>query len=161
MTSCKVNISSNFLRGCIELSDKRILIIGVQLIKIYSLQNYQELQNVSSESENCNLLVTKDKKFLFVSTSRGLKQYSLSNMNLIKVHHPSSNGYCLHLFVSMNRIVFNNDNSLLSFELSTSAVTEFQRRHTDIINSIASTSDEKFFFTTGSDKSLIKLSKDK
>lgn len=158
MESCTVDISSNFLRGCIELSDKRILVIGVQLIKIYSLRNYQELQNISSESENWNLLVTRDKKFLFLSTSRGLKQYSLSNMNLIKVHHPSSNGYCLHLFASMNKIVFNNDNSLLSFDLSTSAVAEFQKQHTDIINSITSTSDEKFFFTTGSDKSLIKWS---
>lgn len=153
-------LSLENLRSCIEIPDERILVVGNRLMNVYSLKTYQKVNHIQSDDINFDLLITPDKKMIFISTTKGLKQYSLPGIILYKVHLPSSHSYCLHMLKNKNRILFNDKNKLFSLDLNTSEVTKFQDQHSHFIYNIASTSDEKLFFTAGQEKVLKKWSSD-
>ena len=145
---------------CTELGDKRILVTGEGFIKVFSLDTYEELRDIPSEVNNWDSLVVPERNMIFVASEKGLFQYSLPKFNLVKVHDPTSYGLCLAYLKSKNRILFKNNSNLLSLNLETFTVTRFENEHDDNIYSIVSTLDEKYFFTTGWDKTLKKWSTD-
>ena len=139
---------------CSEFSDKLILVTGSHFIKVLSLKTYKELNGISSEEINYESLVTPDEKSIFIATSRGLRQYSLSDLALVKVHRPLSNGFCLRYLNKKKKIIFSDVCRLLSLDLITCTVTMFHERHKSHILKIVSTSNEDFLFTTGYDRTL-------
>ena len=145
---------------CTELSDGRLLVTGEGFIKVFSLDTYEELRDIPSEVNNWDSLVVPERNMIFVASEKGLFQYSLPKFNLVKVHDPTSYGLCLAYLKSKNRILFKNNSNLLSLNLETFTVTRFENEHDDNIYSIVSTLDEKYFFTTGWDKTLKKWSTD-
>ena len=139
---------------CTELSKNRVLVTGNKFIKIYSLNTYKELKDIPSEDQNLDSLMTTDERYFFITTSRGIKHYSLLSYNLVKVHEPTSNGFCLTYLKSKWRTVFNDNSRLICLYMNTSIVIDFKNGHSNFIRSIASTSDEEFVFSTGLDKTL-------
>ena len=141
---------------CTELSSNRILLTGNNFIKVFSLETYQELLDIPAENGNWDSLISPDNKHLFITTNKGLKQYSLPDLSLIEVHLPTSFGLCLFLLRKKNQILFNNFSQLLSLDLKTSTLTEFNDRHGHCVLKIASSSDEETVFTIGGEKSFKK-----
>lgn len=142
-------------RFSIELSEKRILVIGIKFIKVFSLETYQELRDIPSVDENYEAELTSDSKHLFVATDDGLKQFSLPDLSLLIVHEPSTIGYCLSILNRKESVLFSNGRKMERLDLRTSTVTNLKDRHNFGIFSIKSTSDEQAVYTTG-DNSLKK-----
>ena len=134
---------------CTELSDGRLLVTGEKFLKVFSLDTYEELRDIPSEVNNWDSLVVPERNMIFVASEKGLCQYSLSELNLVKVHEPTSFGLCLAYLKSKNIVLFKDRSNLLSLDLETSIVTRFESEHDDNILNIVSTKDEKYFFTTG------------
>ena len=143
--------------GC-ELGEKRILLTGRNFIKVFSLETYQELEDISSEGVNYDSFVTPDEKNIFVMACEGVYHFSLPDFALMKVHRHPLNGLCLGYLKSQKRILFRGDSDLLALDLEASTVTKVKDFHEGNISSIASTSDEEFVFSTGLDKTLKQLS---
>ena len=154
------HIPLKYTRCCTELSDRRILVTGYEFIKVFSLDTYEEIKDIPPDRYNRNSLVVPDRNVIFITTEKGLHQYSLPEFNLVKVHEPTSDVYFLAYLKSKNRVLSNNFSNLLSLNLDDSTVTTFEDLHTSYITSIVSTSDEKYFFTTGGDNTLNKWSTD-
>ena len=93
---------------CIELSDRRILVTGYCFIKVFSLDTYEEVQDIPSEVENFDSLVIPDKNIIFIATYGGLRQYSLPDFRLVSVYEPGSVGGCLAYLESKATILFND-----------------------------------------------------
>lgn len=148
---------------CIELSEKRIFVSGNFFIKVFSLENYQEIKSFSTDSCNFEAEITSDQNFIFVATSKGLKQFYLPDVTLVKEYHHSSDGFCLKFLNLLNFVIFNNRNRLLSLDLNTSNIAEFKDHHFSfssnlaIVRNIASTSDEQTIFSTGEERYLKKF----
>ena len=145
---------------CTELRGKRILVTGNKLIKIFSLETYEELKDIPSEDENGYSFMANDESFIFVLSNRGMKQYSFPTFSLIKVHEPISVGPCLVYLKNSNMTVTSDNFKLICLEMNTFTVIEFEEEHEDFISSIGSTSGEEFIFSTSLDKSLKKWSMD-
>ena len=140
---------------CIELSGRRVLVTGDKFIKVLSLDTYEEIQDIPSDSYNWSSLVISDKNMIFVSSSSGLYQYSLTDLGLVKVHGPSSDGCCLLYLKSKNTVLFNDRSNLLSLSLDNSTVTKLEASHNNNnIFTIVATRGEEFIFTTGGDNTL-------
>ena len=71
---------------CTELSGKRILVTGIYFIKIFSLETYEELQDIPSNDVNKDSLITNNEEYIFVATNVGIKQYSLLDFSFVKVY---------------------------------------------------------------------------
>ena len=141
---------------CSELKDARILVTGPSLIKVFSLVDHEEIKDIPNEDENFESLFIADEDAFFVASDKGLKQFSLPNFALTKVHEPGSIVRCVAFLQSKNAVLFSDGQRLLSLDLSTSHVREFDGKHGEDILSIAVSPDEKSVFTTGSDQTLKK-----
>ena len=148
------DIPLSFTFCCTELNDKRILVTGTAFIKVFSLETYVLVADIPSDDYNWDSLMTPDNKNVFIATNKGLRQYSLPEFDLVKVHGPLSHGRCLHHLKSRTSILFNDRNRLLSLDLSTSIISRSTDQHGIYINSIASSPDEEFVFTTALDERL-------
>lgn len=144
--------------SCCQISSNQIIVLGSCLMKVYSLETYQEVKDIPCDDDNFDLLITPDEKMLFVATSSGLKQFSLPDITLLKVHEPQSKGYRLCLLKASNKIIFLDARDLLSIDLNSHEVTEFEESLSNSILAICSTSDEKFIFSSGFDENLTKWS---
>ena len=145
---------------CNELSDRRILVSGNKFIKVFSLETYEEIKDIQSDSFNWNSLVIPERNMVFIATYSGLYRYSLPELALVQVHEPYSSVYCLAYLKSKDIVLFTNWASVLSLNLNDSAVSRLEDGHTSYINSLASTLDEKFVLSTGRDKTLKQWSTD-
>lgn len=64
-----MNELQSYAYDCIEITEKRILVIGQRLIKIFSLETYKELTGHSNEDTSFKGLMTPDRKYIFISTA--------------------------------------------------------------------------------------------
>ena len=143
---------------CAELRDRRILVTGAKLVKVYCLETYLELKSIPSEDYNWDALMTPDERWVFIATDNGLKQFSYPDFALFKVHEPSSSVHSLFCLRSKDLLLFNDKSRLLSLDLATAIIAEFDHRHERNIFSVVSTSDEQLAFSTGWDRKLKKWS---
>ena len=148
------HISLGTACSCTEISDRTILVTGSRFIKVFSLDTYEEIKDIPSDNVNYNSLVIPDRNVIFIATYNGLYEYSLTDFELVKVHEPSSDINCLLYLRSKDTVLFNDGSNLISLNLNDSTVTMFEDGHTSYINCLVSTSDEKYFFTTGGDNKL-------
>lgn len=154
------HISLPLTYRCIELSDKRILVLGSEFIKIFSFETYKELKHIVSQDENMESSLINDQNSVFITTNNGLKQYSLPDFTLIKVYQRSSYGHSLAYLKTKNRIIFNDQTGLISLDMNNSTVQEFKDKRQSKVKSISASKDDNFFFTTEWDKTLKKWSTD-
>ena len=154
------HISLPLTYRCTELSDKRILVTGSEFIKVFSFETYKELTHIVSEDENMESSVINDERSIFITTSSGLKQYSLPDLTLTKVYQPSSYGHSLTYLKTKSKIIFNDQSGLICLDMNSSMVIEFRDKHQSKVKNISSTKDDSFFFTTEWDKRLKKWSTD-
>ena len=153
-------LSPSGVLSCTELGDKRILVTGNNLIKLYSQETKQEIKDIASENENWDSLVIRDKKMVFISTNKGLHQYSLPEFTLVKVHVPTSYGLGLAYLKSKSTVIFKDRSDLLTLNLATSTVAKIKKEHIGYIFRFVLTKDEKFLLTSGGDRTFKQWSTD-
>lgn len=148
------------VKSCIHLNGNRLLIIGKSFIKMMSMINYTEIKSVYSLNFHQKGIVTRDEKYLYVTTSSGLQQYSIPNLQLMNTFRPQCDGFCLKYLPNKNGIIFNDLGKVLYLDLNNSSIIESQNEHVNNIYCIEYTSNEQSFVTNGSDKTLKKWSTD-
>ena len=160
MAEVRLQIQLNSYHTCIEISNKRIIVTCTEMIAIYSLKDYTLINNVQCEDINYESVITPDERLLFVSSDKGLKQYSIPDLTLSVVYQPTSSSNCLVLLKKKNRVLFNDDDKLLGLCLKSFGITEYRDHHITFIFSVTSSSDEEYFFTSGNDNVIKKWSTD-
>lgn len=141
---------------CSEIKHARILVTGPSLIKVFSLTDHEELKDIPNEDENFESLVVEDESIFFIGSDKGLKQFSLPNFALTKVHESEDAVRCVAFLQSKNAVLFSDGARLMSLDLGTSTVKELDGKHGGDILSIAVSPDGRFAFSTGSDHTLKK-----
>ena len=144
----------NLFFKSIELSGKRILAIGFSLIKVFSLETYEEILDIPSQDQNCDLAISADQKLLFVVSNQGLKQFSLSDFSLVKTYDNFSYGHCLKIVEKLNSLIISDGKKLMGLDLSTFEMSDFTNQRATNVCCIEPTEDEQIFFTTGGNFTL-------
>lgn len=156
MSKGVAHLKTGYKSSCIEISEKRIFVTGENLIKIFSMENFEEIENFASEDRNYEAVMTPDEKMVFIMSCNGLKQFSFPDMRLVKVIEHTSDFYVLDVVKSLNCVIFSHYQTLYRIDLDTFSLSELPDEHELDIISICFTPDEKTFFTTGKDTYLKK-----
>lgn len=148
------NLTKKCVRSCVTLSDERLIYAGHDFIELYSLELKKVVKSIFINLDCRNILVSPDEQFLFLATNSGLKQFSLLDLLYLRTHRPSSNVQCIAILNIKNRILFNDNERVICLDLYRVSLIDFIGHKKGYIQSIASTNDETFFFTTGTDNTL-------
>lgn len=156
MKQPELHISLTGVRSCLNYNPTSTIVLGTKFIKLFCLGAKVEICETSAGHRNFDMALSKDKRFLFVTTDEGVKKFLSYNLAYVDTVSDLGSVKSIHLLSKHECFLIADDRRIVRFDMDFLSQGILEDEHEDSISSISSTFDEDLFFSTGADKILKK-----